>query len=160
MIRAAIALVCIAAVAGCASPGAAPTDGATRETPTRSDPFATPQPTSASPSAITPTTLPPTPPPTTNATGYTLRATTADGTPVFIAADGTKNPTLLVPPDTEITIELLRDGEVHAFSVNGETIIPVGSNNARASFLSPASGSFEYGCPVHAHVMRGTITVA
>ena len=161
MIRAAVAILIIAAFAGCAAPDDAQTDGATLENPTPFDPFnAIPPASSPTPTGVTPTALPPSPEPIETPTGYTLRVGMVDGSPVFLAADGTQNPTLLVPPDTEITIEFLRGGEVHGFTANGETIIPLGSSDTRGTFTSPASGAFEYGCPAHSHAMRGTVRVA
>lgn len=157
--RLAVAIICIAALAGCAAPST-DTDAATTDTD-RSDPFASIPPASSSPAAITPTSLPPPPPsPPQTFTGFRLVATSADGTPVFQTADGAKNPTLLVPAGEEITIDLVRGGELHAFTVNGVAIIGAGTDDVRGSFRAPESGSVEYDCPIHPGTMRGTIQVA
>ena len=156
MLRTAVLLVSLAALAGCAAPEA-PADGATVQ-PTRSDPFATP----SGPAAITPTTLPSSPPATPPPqTGFTLRTVTgSDGVPAFRGADGSANPTLLVAAGSEVTIDLIRNGELHAFTVNGKAVVGAGTDDVRATFTAPGSGSVEYDCPIHPQAMRGTVQTA
>lgn len=148
-------VVALAAAAGCAAPQENPENpGAIVEA---DPPAAAPPP--ASPAALSPSPLPPPPAPEAE-TGFVLRALAkADGSFAFFGEDGVANPTLRVPPSTVITIELVRGGQTHGLTVGSEELLGAGSTDARASFTSPASGAFEYGCPVHPHMMRGTVQV-
>lgn len=159
MLRFVVALVSLAVLAGCAAPEA-PTDAATLQ-PTRSDPFATPSGNSA-PTVMTPTALPSSPPSTpAPQTGFTLWTVAgSDGVPKFLGSDGSANPTLLVTAGSEVTIDLIRNGTLHAFTVNGEPVVGAGTDDVRATFTAPQSGSVEYDCPIHPQAMRGTIQTA
>lgn len=98
-------------------------------------------------------------------TAFTL-TTHADGsTYYFQGEDGTKNPTLTVPANTEITITLKNVGDaVHNIQVDGSDAseyVQADGDEVTYKFTSPASGSKDYWCVPHkSSGMRGMVKVA
>lgn len=101
----------------------------------------------------------------TGQTSFTLTAHAEGNTFYFAGEDGTRNPTLVVPASTEVTITLRNVGEgVHNIHVDGadaSEFVQGDGDEVVYKFTSPASGSKQYWCDPHkGNGMQGTIRVA
>jgi len=98
-------------------------------------------------------------------TSFTLTAHADGSTFYFQGEDGTKNPTLVVPANTEITVTLRNVGEgVHNIHVDGASpsdYVQGDGDEITYTFTSPASGTKQYWCDPHkSSGMVGTVRVA
>lgn len=102
----------------------------------------------------------------TGTTSYTLTATNQGGQFVWIDDSGARNPTLSVPPSTEITLTAKQggsDGIPHNIQVGSEEASDTFTEQGDSVdyvFTSPASGTVTYVCTIHPDSMKGTIRVA
>lgn len=101
----------------------------------------------------------------TGETSFTIYAVDEGGQFFFEGADGTKNPTLVVPAGAEITVKLINRGNnVHNMHVDGSTAseyVQADGDEITYTFTAPASGSKDYWCDPHKSAgMKGVVRVA
>lgn len=102
----------------------------------------------------------------TGATSFTLETHTEGGGGYFqLEGQTARNPRLVVPASTEITVTLKgMDDGVHNIQVAGSSaseFVTAAGETVTYTFTSPASGTVEYWCVPHKGAgMKGTVAVA